>query len=75
MKFSIPMAILVVALGLGACEVNVPGTAQGPPGPQGATGNTGSKGATGYTGDTGATGNQGDTGETGDTVIVVPAQD
>jgi hypothetical protein len=74
MKYSIPLAVLVLALGLSACErpapttVVVPAAIPGPAGPQGETGDQGSRGTTGYTGqqgDTGSTGAQGSTGYTG----------
>lgn len=85
MKYSIPLAMLVLALGLSACErpapttLVVPAAVPGPAGPQGATGDQGSKGYTGDTGSTGYTGAQGETGATGekgrtggDTIVVVP---
>jgi hypothetical protein len=74
MNHSIPLAILVLALGASGCDrpaettVVVPAAVPGPPGPQGAPGEQGSTGSTGYTGaqgDTGYTGAQGDTGYTG----------
>ena len=79
MNYSIPLAVLVMALGLSACDrpapqtVIVPAAVPGPPGPagatgdQGANGNTGSKGNTGDAGDTGAQGATGDPGATGRT--------
>lgn len=81
MKYSIPFAILVMALGLSACDrpadktVVVPSAVPGPPGPQGspgdqgnqgATGSSGSKGEPGYTGEQGETGEPGTTGRTGE---------
>jgi Collagen triple helix repeat (20 copies) len=76
MKYMIPSALLVLALGLSACNVTVPNAVPGPPGPQGAQGNQGNSGSTGAvgnqgnagdTGATGATGNPGNTGDTGAT--------
>ena len=76
MNYSIPFAILIMSLGVSACNrpadttVVVPAPVPGPPGPQGAPGDQGSTGATGYTGqqgDPGYTGAQGQTGEPGAT--------
>lgn len=79
MQHSIPLAILVLALGVSACDrpaettVVVPSTVPGPPGPQGAPGAQGDTGSTGYTGQqgepgyTGAQGEPGSTGASGDT--------
>ena len=88
MKYAMPFAVLVVTLGLSACDmpgsqpttVVVPSSVPGPAGATGATGDTGSKGSPGYTGaqgapgDTGATGATGEKGKKGDgtTVIVTP---
>jgi hypothetical protein len=76
MKYSTPLAILVMALGLSACghpdnktvvvPAPAPAAVPGPAGPQGQTGDQGSKGATGYTGEQGATGEPGATGSTGE---------
>lgn len=77
MKASMPLAVLVAALSLIACEkptvVNVPApvAVPGPAGPTGATGSTGSTGATGSQGMEGNTGATGKTGS-GTTLIVVP---
>jgi hypothetical protein len=78
MKYSMLFPVVVVALGLSACEravvvtpapvvtnVPVPGPA-GPAGATGSTGSTGYTGAQGSTGSTGATGSTGDTGATGE---------
>jgi hypothetical protein len=79
MQYSIPLAVLVLALGLSACDrpaettVVVPSAVPGPPGPQGAPGEQGDTGSTGYTGQqgepgyTGAQGEPGSTGASGDT--------
>ena len=48
MKYSIPIAMLVIGLGLSACVTQKPAT-EGPPGPQGAQGETGETGKTGGT--------------------------
>ncbi len=86
MKYSMPFAIAVLALGLSACErpsdttVLIPTAVPGPAGATGATGATGYTGAQGNTGNTGYTGATGDTGATGEkgkkgdgtTVVVVP---
>ena len=66
MKLIIPLAI-TLALGLSACEVNVPEGAPGPAGAKGASGAAGAEGAAG------ATGAQGNTGKpAANTVVVVP---
>ena len=76
MNYSIPIAVLVMALSLSACDrpapvtTVVPAAVPGPPGPQGATGSQGADGNQGNAGDTGAqgaTGEQGATGNTGNT--------
>jgi hypothetical protein len=45
MKYSIPLAMLVAFLGLGACVTQKP-AAEGPPGPQGEQGEPGKTGGT-----------------------------
>jgi hypothetical protein len=70
-SISMPMAALLAALSLAACDkptvVNVPAPVA-VPGPAGPPGATGDQGSTGSTGSQGATGKPGD----GSTVIVMP---
>ncbi len=88
MNRSLLISTLLATLTLAACDINVPGTAPAPAGPQGEagspgatgsqgeTGSQGTEGAQGTTGRQGTEGAQGETGQTGDstTVIVVPAE-
>ena len=62
MKNLMPSALLVLALGVSACNVTTPAVS-GPPGPAGAQGKQGN------TGSTGAVGDQGNTGSTGATAV------
>ena len=70
MNYSIALAIVVMTLGLGACDrpaatVVVPAAVPGPPGPQGMTGDQGNRGAAGVTGAQGVSGDTGSKGDTG----------
>lgn len=70
MKYSTPLAALVAAIGLVACNLSPPPTATvvvptAVPGPPGPTGPAGTKGSPGYTGEPGQVGKQGVPGYTG----------
>jgi len=85
MKFSTLLSVLLVTIGLTACEqhktpdtVVVPVAVPGPAGPQGAPGEKGSQGpqgeagSAGPQGEAGSAGPEGKPGESGGTTVVVP---